>query len=753
MSSARRPLLTAFVVSVCSLAVLLSATLLFVAEPLIGKMVLPIYGGAPAVWNTCMVFYQAVFLGGYLYAHLLGKMRRPAVQVGLHLLLVTGAGLTLPFLIIPGLAAEGSSPVIVLLGILCQSAAAPLFALATTAPLIQHWFSLSCQSNSRDPYFLYAASNLGSLAGLFLFPFVLEPRLDTTLISSWWETGYALLLFCLSLAGVLLAGTTPAASATDMPLQSRVSVGRDRIRPSQVLHWVILSFIPSSLMLGVTTYISTDVAAVPLLWIIPLALYLLSFVAAFGSSLKVHSLLRERTLCLLAVVLIVAWITESGHPAWLLIPLHLLFFWCATLTLHMQLAAVRPHASQLTAYYLCMSAGGVLGGAMNTFLAPSLFQSILEYPLMMAAACTMYAGGRQAWTDLSAWRRVLGQAGGLLLLLAVLLLLGEWFQVPPGRANTLLVFAPAALFAYNQVGRPGLYGVLLLVLLLSSYFYRSVHGQLLFAERSFFGVLRVTESGPFHVLVHGNTQHGRQRLSDPGCNPLSYYYASGPAGSFIQQFSRRPEYQRAGVGVIGLGTGALTCYGTSTQRWTYFEINPAVTSVARNPEFFTFLSRSPTTEVEVQEGDARLTLRAARRGQFDLLVLDAFSSDSIPMHLVTAESFELYLHTLSEQGVMLFHISNRFLDLQPVLARLGEHAGLRVYRWDDFYVSAQESAAGKDPSQWMLFTRRDLSWVEEGMSWQRIKAAGDTPLWTDRYSNIFSALRGWNELFTGQESP
>jgi hypothetical protein len=509
---------------------------------------------------------------------------------------------------------------------------------------------------------------------------------------------------------------------------------------NQQLRWVALAFVPSSLMLSVTTYLSSEVAAVPLLWILPLAIYLLTFILAFARRQVFPRPMLTRAFPLLLVPLVMSLNMQAAHPIGWLLLLHLATFAVAAMRCHAALAADRPAPTRLTAYYFWISAGGAMGGIFNAILAPLIFNSVAEYPLMLVAACLV---GLESGTGVARpqsrdwlWPVLLGLfATGLVLAV----------QLTSFRTDTTvagLIFGVPALICYFFSRQPWRFALGVGALLLAGTFYQGEKGRVLHAERSFFGVHRVTldPDGQYHLLVHGTTLHGMQSLAPGrGREALAYYYRTGPIGEVLAVYG---QDARRHIGVVGLGVGSLAAYAQPGQAWTYFEIDPVVLKLARDDRFFTFLRDSPA-RMRVVLGDARLSLAAEPAGVFDVLVLDAYSSDAIPVHLLTREALRLYLGKLAPGGLVAFHISNQHLDLEPVLANLANDARLVALTRNDTVVPAQERALGKSPSIWLVMARRadDLAKLAGDPHWQPSRGNDRQAVWTDGYSSILSVFR------------
>ncbi len=722
-----------------SLTLLCSAALLFVLQPLVGRLLLPLLGGAPAVWNTCMVFFQAALLGGYLWAHLLATRLSPGGQMLAHLgLLVTGL-LWLPLALPAGVALDVPSdgdPTLWLLATLLTTVGLPFFALSASAPLLQRWYALGSHVGASDPYFLYAASNVGSVAALLAYPLLIETRLGLADQGNAWSWGYGALLLplvavCAALAWRWSRRQSPASAVDTGGATAEVLLvpGTGWRRP---LAWIALALVPSSLLLGVTTSLTTDIASVPLLWVVPLALYLLTWSLAFASRRFLKTTTVARIFAIALVPWLLATLSESTEPAWALVLIHLGTVFVASWMCHARLADLRPPTAQLTLFYLCLSLGGVLGGLFNALLAPVLFDDLSEYPLaMLAAAAAMPAlvAGRSLRPH---WRDVLVAAviGGLCACLILAL------PLPSSPARTGLVFGLPVALAYVTVRRPQRFVMVVAGILLAGQLQAGVHGAPVHTARSFFAVHRVTKdpAGQMHRIVHGNTLHGRQWLAaDKRCQALAYYHHSGPVGDIVFALSSEDRLMRAGV--VGLGAGAMATYVGARQAWTFYEIDPEVAAIARDPALFTYLSECAQGRVDVVLGDARLRLKGADDGVYDLLAVDAFASDAIPVHLLTREAFHLYLSKVAPGGLLAFHVSNRYLDLFGVLAAQARAAGLACRVCDDRRSGLQ--IEGVEPSRWVVMAQQEsyLGALANHPGWNLPPEPHDAA-WTDDFADL-----------------
>jgi hypothetical protein len=724
-----------------ALTALASAFLLFWVEPLFARMVLPLLGGSPAVWNTCLMFFQAMLLVGYLYAHLTTRFLPQRRQPLVHLTLLAAALLALPIAIPAGWTPPATErPIGWLLALLLVAVGAPFLMLSATAPLLQRWIAELDHPMGSNPYLLYAASNAGSLLGLFAFPIALEPVLRLRQQSTLWSVGY--LLSC-ALMGICVAAVLrhplrqPKHWDSGQPAEPvdpdpRL---RDRVR------WVVLAFVPSSLLLGVTTYLATDVATVPFLWVIPLALYLSTFIVVFARPGRLPPRAPLELHAALVTVFVILAFWGADLPQRWAYPLHLGLFAITALVLHGELAAARPGPAHLTEYYLWLALGGALGGAFNALVAPLLFRTPAEYVPMVVAASLLRPSQLPRIGGLRERLRSLALASLPALILAVSVAFHLQYRRLAGIPLTGIVSLTAAAIVLS-LRSTILFGASLAGLALAGLLMRQPSGRVLYAGRSFYGAYRVTEDGPARFFWHGTTIHGGQFVNPKvRTQPITYYHPEAPLGRLLD--SARSRLDNKHIGVVGLGTGTLLCYGTPGQQWTVFEIDPLVVEIARDSAYFTFLRDCPV-EPRVVLGDARVTLAKEPDAYFSVLVLDAFSSDAVPVHLLTREAFKLYDRLLKPGGFLLVNITNRNLDLEPVIAALAADAGYvgRVARHITGYMRAKGEV---DYScDWAVLTRRgeDLERLVRGAGdWVDLVAPAHGTPWSDDYSNIFRSIR------------
>lgn len=714
---------------------------MFVLQPLFGKLLLPLLGGTPAVWNSCMVFYQSVLFLGYLYAHLLGTRLKSNHQIVVHLAVISLSFLALPVGLPENLIPPTEiNPTFWIFSTLALAIGLPFFVLSTTAPLIQKWFAHVGHHDSHDPYFLYAASNTGSLVSLLSYPFLIEPKWGLTAQQSDWSVGYIVL--CL-----LIAGCGFVLWKNYQTIDSENSDNSSSYAPplswKTKFYWGALAFVPSSLLLGLTNFISTDIASVPLLWIIPLTVYLFSFVVVFSRwNDKSHLWFVRLQPVFLIPFVAYAFINPADLPYWMYLVFHVIAFFFAIMVCHGELAAQRPHSAHLTTYYLIMSFAGMLGGMFNTFVAPFVFNGIYEYPLMIVAALLL----RPSLKKLSLPEIGMQLIDPLLLLaigVGIYLNVSNLTNYFDGVVISLCVLTIAVYFLRQRVvAYAGLIGVIISAAM-------SLHhaeSHTLMQERTFFGVMAVRESvltdekgqpEIYHELFHGTTKHGAQRLiPTESKTPLTYYSRPSPMGQLFKTFDAQNENWN--IGVVGLGAGALTCYAKPSQTWTLYEIDPLVVDIAKNPAYFTYLSQcAPNAVSEI--GDARLSLQNKPDGTFDLLMMDAFSSDAVPTHLLTREAIELYFKKLKPNGILAFHITNRHLLLKKVVSIHAEQMKLAALIQE---FKPQTDAPLIVATDWVVLAKnpenlKPLQTSQIG-SWKKMPLYFDMPAWTDDFTNIVS---------------
>jgi len=734
-----------------------SAGLVFLIQPMFAKFILPLFGSTPSVWNVSMVFFQTALLGAYLYAHVSTRRLGVRRQAALHMALLALGLLALP-IGVPALAPPAdSSPLPHLLGLLALTVGLPFFVVSTTAPLLQRWLADTDHPAAADPYFLYRASNLGSVLGLLAYPLALERGLRLGEQGRLWSAGYVVLAALVAVCGVVVwrsraapgdnetaappvVGSMPAVAAA-IESGGPAAAPRALTAPSTArrLRWVALAFVPSSLMLATTTFLTTDIAPIPLLWVVPLSLYLLSFTIVFSPGRHALGLHRWMVPALpgLAVVIAIGLLVGARDPLWLVMLVHLAAFFVAAMVCHGELARDRPVATSLTGFYLLVALGGALGGAFTAIIAPAVFDSVLEYPLAVVLACLCLPGRAPRIAPGRFARRLdfalpLAVGAVAVIALALVSLGGDFVSLGGEETNEterVLAMSVAAGIALTFARRPLRFGLAVGAIVAAGLLPIGAAENVIYRDRSFFGAYRVVASqgGSVHELVDGTTTHGIQDLA-PGrsLELLSYYRRDGPIGQLMYTLSPAITTRTA---IVGLGAGTMACYARPGDRWTFYEIDPAVERIARDPRLFTYLRDCPG-RYDVVLGDARLSLSRAADRRYGLIVLDAFTSDAIPTHLLTREALALYRSRLRAGGVLAFHISNNYLALEPVVDKLARDAGLACV--------AQQGVE----SDWVAMAQRktDFGATAVDWRWHECPGAPDSAVWTDDFSNLVEAL-------------
>ena len=662
--------------------VLVGSFLMFQLEPMVAKMALPRLGGAPGVWNSAMLVYQALLLAGYCWAHLLARFR-PRTQGLLHLGLLGAACLWLPIGLTSMKPPNDGSVVLFVPALFLVSLGPLFFAMSAQAPLMQRWFNLTVPGV--DPYRLYAASNLGSFAGLLTYPFVVEPSLAVDTQRHLWTGGYLLLVVLVAACALRLVRSGHAALEYAPPPDAPPTRRR-------LWTWVALAAVPSGLMLSTTIHITTDVMAMPLLWVVPLGLYLLSFTVAFAHRRGVARLCTR-----VAPVVLLVWgagsfATREFNP-WVAV-IEVVSFFVVAVALHTRLYESRPSPQRLTLFYLMTSVGGVLGGVFCALLAPVIFDWVYEHPILLLAAALLL--------PLPTRRRVV-RAGYAVALASLILGLG-W-------QNTIALSLDGA------------------------------------RSRSYFATYAVEEHNGMRTLRDGTTLHGLE-LTAPGQErTATTYYGPDSGVGLVLDRAGRLWGADTRVGAVGLGVGTIACYATPGESWRFFEIDPLDVRIAQTR--FSFL-KNCTPDAPITIGDARLELEKVPDNTFDVLVVDAFSSDSIPMHLITAEAFDVYDRVTAPGGLVLIHISNRFINLEPALRGLVVDRGWHAMAHEDD-PNAHDVALGRTNSVWVAMSR-DASVLDrlrattadvpdQRAKWDVLRGNQPYVLWTDQHSSILQRVQ------------
>ncbi len=772
------------------LAIFLGAFLLFFVQPMIGKMILPWFGGTPAVWTTCMLFFQVLLLAGYAYAAALVRLRNPIRQVAVHLSLLAVGLFLLP--ITPGIQwkpPDGEQPISRILMLLVVCVGWPYFLLSATSPLMQSWFSSAFQN--RSPYRLYALSNIGSLGALLAYPFLVEPAIATSSQGWLWSIGYGLFVLCCAAVGWSFALRKPQRKAnetttnlnvadvartskegkqpTSKPTPVLVATSEARaITTADRLIWVLLPALASTMMLAITNYLCQDVAVVPFLWILPLSLYLISLIICFDrdwwyaprwfSLGAIVGIILACDLDFLGYLAQIGSIPSTSKlnwfrlDIWVISAVYLWLFFFVCMVCHGEVVRRKPPAQQLTSFYLYVSAGGALGGVLVAIVFPNIFRSFLElkYGLVICFMVSILVLLRDAFhitlfdsqapapsisptvidSTTAASERTkknvrLDKRKGV-----------ETTTQKPASSTSLMQTIRASRFLRGFA----CVVAFVLVLVVATAQWLSIDKRLAqFKFRNFYGALTIrewfTDDPEQHgrALYHGSILHGYQLVEEPNRRkPTTYYSESGGAGKAMLSLQERGPLR---VGVVGLGIGTMAAYGRAGDVFRFYEINPLVIQLAK--EQFTFLSDSPAT-IEIAAGDARLSMEREEPQQFDLLVLDAFSGDSIPVHLLTREAMQIYLHHMKPTGIIAIHVSNRYVDLDRVVLRLAANDSLFVSQiTKDDGVFLVETA-----SDWMLLSKSADILTHPNLAHHVSIPTADTsfPIWTDDYNNLFGVL-------------
>jgi hypothetical protein len=723
-------------------AILAGSFLLFLVQPMVARMALPRLGGAPAVWNSAMLVYQALLLGGYAYAHWLGRLA-PRIQGYVHFAVLVLAMYWLPLGLLQMQLPVDAQPAVWVPWLLAASIGPLFFAISAQAPLLQRWFSVS--SGGSDPYALYAASNLGSFGGLIAYPLLVEPSLALNGQRLLWSGGYVLVVLLVAICVFMLpkqvTPEAPAARSSEAPPRSRV------------LLWIALAFVPSGLMLATSTYITTDIVAMPLLWVMPLGLYLLSFTVAFAANRALADIL---TRIAPVTILLFGGVMVGGYQEkpYLNAGLALVLLFMASVALHTAMYRLRPAADRLTGFYLAMSVGGALGGVFAALIAPLVFDWTYEYPLLILAAGALVPQGflidpiRRLWTGTAQRQRIMTLAIALVMALLLAFVMhraaASTEDAMPAPGFVFLAIVAAGLLV---MGQRAAFVVVLAGALMLFGGYRSL--QISFQPdarvRSYFGVYTVNGDRKVRQLAHGTTVHGTQLIGSAmrQRTPTTYYVHGSGVG---QAMLALPELYgpTARVGVVGLGAGTLACYARPDQQWRFYEIDPAMVRIARDTGQFTFLKHclpDPTIVI----GDARLNLQATPAASLDLLTLDAFSSDSVPMHLMTQEAFATYARVLAPRGVLLVHISNRFLDLEPVVSSAAVAGGWSAAKLV-YIPDASGRALAETASVWLALSRNPATIAvlrRRNEHWAPVPRYPRFTPWSDDYSTILPLMKAF----------
>lgn len=737
------------IVPVFSGTLLLSAFLLFSVQPMFSKMVLPLLGGTPQVWNTAMLFFQACLLGGYAYAHIITRFLTPRVQVMIHVFLLIIFSTILPFSIPQEwYPVAGQDPAMWQLGIMAMVVGGPFFVVSGSAPLLQRWFSLSGHKDADNPYFLYGASNLGSMTALLSYPVLIEPGLELSLQSTTWMFGYFALIAFTFISGLMIWKQKNSDAVNSETQDDVVSDSAETITANRRLKWIALSFVPSSLMLGVTTYLTTDIASMPLLWVIPFALYILTFIIVFARkqiltqdiSLKISG----AAFVLIIMQMLVVRDLLMSYPL-LMVALHILVFFAIALTCHYDLAQSKPGPKYLTEFFFFMSLGGVLGGFFNAIIAPTFFVIPLEYVLVLITAAFLRIScppSRKLKLDFE--DILLGAACICLPALAQMI----YFKSATEAVFAGLIVAVISLFILYIYRKDRwrfsfFASALLIVSPISISQETALAEKIVLRDRNFFGVHKILEHMNERQIVSGVTNHGTQLLDpEKKLTKVSYYSDFSPLSDVFRFFDNNVEQAPQRIGVLGLGVGVVACYAAVERHFDFFEIDPDIAKIAQDPQYFTYLSDCDSTN-EIYIGDGRLEINKRPDQSYDMILADAFSSDNIPAHIITQEAIEMYLRKLKDGGVLVIHISNRYLDLEPVIAAVADEINIPAYARCD--VKSRDIAGTKVqsyPSHYVVLTKNQdvITHLTQSKHWTPAIKRENIKAWTDKYSNIFSVF-------------
>lgn len=717
--------------AVFSITLFVSAALMFGLQPMVGKMLLPLVGGTPAGWIVAMAFFQLALLGGYFLAHLLSRFTPRVHALLFCAALAVGAAVLPVYLPVSLEGAETPGPFDIF-KLLLMTVGLPFLALSTTSSTIQRLFTTTTHRDAADPYFLYGASNLGSFAGLLLYPVVIEPLLPLSAQSQQWMLGYVglivLTLFCLAAAGKK-APAEPAATNDAVPVDLKLK-----------LRWVLLAFVPSALMLAVTTHLTTDIFSAPMMWVLPLALYLLTFVIAFSRKplLNFKNVTQFHPI-IVAVTLGVMFLCRTSPVAvsWYAVLLHLVAFSTAALSCHMYLAQLRPVAEprHLTTFYLMLAIGGALGGILNAFIIPFVLNGLIEYPVLLILSLLANPRFFEKRTGVPL-KIIIGLAVFMVILIGFIGMLPLSMTQRIDTAITVVTAMVVCGIVFLSLNIRAAF-VCAIVMFLAIQFL--VPHTTVYEDRNFYGYIRVADMDVKingiktveRVVRHGSTKHGSQILDDRFQTTMTTYYTrNSPPAEIIRTYNPRD------IAVIGLGAGTLNCYSTPENAFTFIDIDAHMVEVAQ--KYFTYLEKCQGRQPpRLLTGDGRLELARLKDEKFDLIMLDAFSSDAIPVHLLTTDAIDVYLSRLNDQGIIAFHVSNRYFNLVPVLAKNADKLNLQAY----FKLRIPPPRALETPSLWVMMARKDVNISPMmDMEWVAVPPLKRVKPWTDDDNNLMSAL-------------
>ncbi len=727
-----------YYVPVFAVTLFLSAALLFSVQPMFSKMILPRMGGTPQVWNTAMLFFQTFLLLGYAYAHGIAKVLNTKLQVLLHVILLFVFLYFLPIALPDDMVPPpGEHLGFWQIGVMLVTVGGPFFIISGSAPLLQRWFAHTDHEDSHNPYFLYGASNLGSMLSLLAYPFVIEPTLTTIDQSFFWAVGYGILI-----ALTIICGGIGAAINKEPQQLSSVSETKEQDIPitwTRRALWLVLAFIPSSMMLGVTTYITTDIASVPLLWIVPLAIYVGTFIIVFARKPIIQPETATKIFGYLMIITITQAVVLKGAVSLFLIPLHLALFASAALSCHFELARTRPSAKNLTEFYLIMSLGGALGGFFNSIIAVEYIIIPVEY----AVALTLAALFRFASNENKLETRPIFIYCALVCItsLMIVFLFYNKFTVALG---AVIILASLGLI----VDKRWLFGIsvaIALTLFPPGYSWDWIDREnIRYQDRNFFGVLKVVDRGQMRAFMHGTTMHGNQALvEEHKLVPLSYYGPTSPVNdvfNFLDKEIIKEPGKQQDIAIMGLGVGVTACYQADGRYFTFYEIDPDVVKIAENPNYFTFLSDCGSP-YEIKLGDGRIMIGEAEDNKYDLILMDTFSSDNVPAHMLTIEATKLFLSKLKTNGILIFNVSNRHLDIEPIIHEIAKKLDIMAYAKLGTTGTLEGTDLSYESAHFVVLTNNEAA-IEDlkAKEWTKAMPRLGVSAWTDKFSNIVSVI-------------
>lgn len=722
--------------AVFNLCIFTSAFLLFLIQPMVANILLPKVGGSPNIWNTCSVFFQLSLLLGYLYSYLVSKKLSLKKQISLHCFLLFCALWAVNFHF-KAEAVDMSTPIMDTLWLLFRNIFFPFMLLSTTSPLIQHWLATSNLKENKNPYILYVCSNIGSLLALYAYPLVFEKQLAVSLQGFVWHIVFIGFFLC-----VLAIGLYLSKSQVSLKAEAEVKT-KSKVNPISIFYWIFFAFVPSSLMLGVTNHLSTDIGGLPFLWILPLSLYLLSFIWTFSrfytNEVSVQIKRLYKISALIAVFLFYNLTLSSKLVDNItFIGIHCFIYFIFATFCHGILSQKKPAPENLTLFYLCLAIGGALGGAFNTFVAPYLFTSIEEYPFIIVLSLPFVL------SNLTDTKTELVKITRNVAILAIIITVFASLNIKLSEniAHILFYTSILVLLMFVFSSKKSFIFLCVFSCIFTSLFFNG-NSNIIFKKRNFFGTISIKQDTFFeHVslsLYHGNTLHGRQKLINQQneqtylYDPHTYYGKRAAVEDFFKIYDRK----NASIAWLGLGSGAIICYAEDKSSHHIFEINQDIVDISKKYRYFRYLEKC-APEAKITIGDARIEMQKEENNKYDLIVVDVFSSHFIPVHLTTKEAIEVYRSKLKKDGLILFHISSRAFDIEPILTKIASHSNMT------FIVRDRKDLRYRYP-QWGVLSNDkkhpDIIKLLSLEGWREGKTDNETSLWTDDFHNLLSALR------------